>query len=121
MPRQVDKNRVALDYFRLPRLGFEAGSVRVCEEKGLELDSFRYDSLDPFVYLPRGRQLGGPHDLCAYHRGVRSATESDREDQRLEPPGRNCRVFNELVASIKQLGLKNPIVSQSDRTARAAT
>jgi DNA invertase Pin-like site-specific DNA recombinase len=56
--RMDGPNREALDYFLLPHLGFEAGALRVCEENGLELDSFRYDSLDPFFYLASRATVG---------------------------------------------------------------
>jgi hypothetical protein len=51
-------NRSALDYYLLPRLGVTSGSLRMREENGLDLDSFRYDSLEPFFYLAGRTTIG---------------------------------------------------------------
>jgi hypothetical protein len=51
-------NRSPLDYYLLPRLGVAPGPLRVREENGLDLDSFRYDSLEPFFYLAARTALG---------------------------------------------------------------
>jgi DNA invertase Pin-like site-specific DNA recombinase len=56
--RMDTENRSPLDYYLLPRLGVAPGALRVREENGLDLDSFRYDSLEPFFYLAARTALG---------------------------------------------------------------
>jgi hypothetical protein len=56
--RMDTENRSPLDYYLLPRLGVTPGALRVREENGLDLDSFRYDSLEPFFYLAARTALG---------------------------------------------------------------
>ncbi|ODS57818.1 MAG: serine recombinase [Acidobacteria bacterium SCN 69-37] len=51
-------NQSALDYYLLPRLGVPAGPLRLRDENGLDLDSFRYDSLEPFFYLASRTAIG---------------------------------------------------------------
>jgi hypothetical protein len=56
--RMDSQNRSALDYYLLPRLSIAPGSLRVREENGLDLDSFRFDSLDSFFYLAARTAIG---------------------------------------------------------------
>lgn len=56
--RMDPQNQSALDYYLLPRLGVTSESVRVRDENGLDLDSFRCDSLESFFYLAARTSIG---------------------------------------------------------------
>jgi DNA invertase Pin-like site-specific DNA recombinase len=46
--RLREENDRALDYFLFPQLAFEVPKVRLAERNGIELESFRFDTLDYF-------------------------------------------------------------------------
>ncbi len=46
--RMDGANEAPLDYYVLPALGLAAGRLRMREENGVELDTFRFDTLDYF-------------------------------------------------------------------------
>lgn len=56
--RMDSENRTALDYYLLPRVAVASHPLRLREDNGLELDSFRYASLDAFFHLASRRPLG---------------------------------------------------------------
>ena len=44
-------NRTPLDYYLLPRIDVENPRLRLAEENGLALDSYRFNALDFFYEL----------------------------------------------------------------------
>lgn len=46
--RLREENDRALDYFLFPQIAFETPKVRLAERNGIELESFRFDTLDYF-------------------------------------------------------------------------
>jgi hypothetical protein len=44
-------NEAALDYYLLPALDVRGPKLRFCEENGIYLDAFRFDTLDYFISL----------------------------------------------------------------------
>jgi hypothetical protein len=55
--RMDQGNREVLDYYLLPRIDIAAAKLRLREENGFFLDSYRFDSLDSFFYLAARTQL----------------------------------------------------------------
>jgi DNA invertase Pin-like site-specific DNA recombinase len=55
--RMDQANRGVLDYYLLPRIDIAAARLRLREENGFFLDSYRFDSLDSFFYLAARTQL----------------------------------------------------------------
>jgi hypothetical protein len=46
-----DPNDKALDYYLLPRIDMTAPNVRLAEDNGVSLDSYRFETLDGFFAL----------------------------------------------------------------------
>jgi DNA invertase Pin-like site-specific DNA recombinase len=46
--RLNEGNKTALDYYLLPRLDFSSNGVRLADQNAMELESYRFDSLDYF-------------------------------------------------------------------------
>lgn len=44
-------NRAVFDYYLLPRIDIAALKLRLSEENGFSLDTYRFDTLEPFFYL----------------------------------------------------------------------
>jgi hypothetical protein len=44
-------NRAVFDYYLLPRIDIAALELRLSEENGFSLDTYRFDTLEPFFYL----------------------------------------------------------------------
>lgn len=55
--RMDELNRNPLDYFLFPLLDIGTGRLRLAEENGLALDSYRFDSLDPLYALAERKSL----------------------------------------------------------------
>jgi hypothetical protein len=55
--RMDHANREVLDYYLLPRIDIAAVTLRLREDNGFFLDSYRFDSLDSFFYLAARTQL----------------------------------------------------------------
>lgn len=49
--RMEPDNRSVLDYYLLPRIDMPSPSIRLCEDNGLFLDAYRFDTLDGFFRL----------------------------------------------------------------------
>ena len=99
-------NKFALDFYLLPRIDIGAGVVRVSEDNGLQLDSYRFDSLDYFFHLAARTQR---QDGRMTTNSSEIRTVPIEAIAVLNPRARNKRIFNELVTSIAHLGLKKPI------------
>lgn len=55
--RMAESNRQILDYYVLPRIDMEAPRIRLAEENAVFLDSYRFDSLEPFLHLTKRSQI----------------------------------------------------------------
>jgi len=49
--RMDQPNRAPLDYYLLPRIDMSAPRIRLAEDNGVSLDSYRFDSLEAFFGL----------------------------------------------------------------------
>jgi hypothetical protein len=46
-----EPNQTARDYYLLPRIDMTAPNVRLAEDNGVSLDSYRFETLDAFFAL----------------------------------------------------------------------
>jgi hypothetical protein len=55
--RMDAENKEALDYYILPGLDIENPKIRLAENNGIALDSYRFDDLEDFFSLTRRAEI----------------------------------------------------------------
>jgi hypothetical protein len=55
--RMGPENEQPLDYYLLPRLDFAVPRLRLAQRNGICLDTYRFDSLDPFFRISARSRL----------------------------------------------------------------
>ena len=107
--RMDGKNEAVLDYYLLPLPMLDTNRIRLAEENGLMLDGFRFETLEHFFAMAERALISGARFMTDRDDRITITLIPVDRIRVLNPRERDGKRFQEIVDSIRNVGLKQPI------------